>query len=181
MNDSEDANRTTEGMCSFVVHTLTPEEGETLVETDDRRTLRAKAIEHFHKGGHALAIGHSQDPESIYKNPQLYPQMFPWLFPYGLGGLGNTLVFDKARKMGELSRKWQLLMYHDKWFQLDPAFPLVALNHEQIKASTLGGHIFAKKLNFDETADRLSRMKQSVLTELTHSKPILIIKIRLTV
>lgn len=166
VNDSEDADETTEGMCSFVVHTLTPEESETLMETDDRRTLRARALEHFHKGGHALAIGHSQDPESIYKNPQLYPQMFPWLFPYGLGGLGNALVFDKTRKIGELSRKRQLLMYHDKRFQLDPAFPLVALNHEQIKASTLGGHIFAKKLNFDETADRLSRLKQSVLTEL---------------
>lgn len=102
VNDSEDADGTTESMYSFVVHTLIPEEGETLMEMDDRHTLRAKALEHFHKGGHALTIGHSQDPESIYKNPQLYPQMFPWLFPYGLGRIGNALVFDKTRKIGEL-------------------------------------------------------------------------------
>jgi hypothetical protein len=41
-------------------------------------------------------------------------------------------------------------MYHDKRFQKDAHFPLIAFNHEQIKESTTGGYLLAKKPKFDE-------------------------------
>jgi hypothetical protein len=47
------------------------------------------AAKHLDDGGKVLAIGHSKEPQSIWRNPKLYPQMFPWLFPYGLGGIGH--------------------------------------------------------------------------------------------
>jgi len=54
-------------------------------------------------------------------------------------------VSDKA------PRKKSLLMYHDKRFQLEPMFPLVAINHEQIKGSTTGGYLLRpKKSNFPQ-------------------------------
>ena len=76
-------NGTTEGMCLFTVHTLTSEE----YDTTDTETLKALAAKHLDNGGKVLAIGHSPDPQSIWKNPKLYPQIFPWLFPYGLVAL----------------------------------------------------------------------------------------------
>lgn len=163
VNDGEDADGTTEGMCSFVVHTLTPDAAETLMEGEDRKTLRAKAVEHFKKGGNVLAIGHAADPESIYNNPQLYPQMFPWLYPYGFGGLGNGHII---KRMGDGYQKRLQLMYHDKRFQLDAAFPLVALNHNQIKASTTGGYLLTHKRNFTEVADRILRVQDGTLAEI---------------
>lgn len=162
VNDSDEADGTTEGMCSFVVHTLTPDEAETLMKSQDRSTLRAKAVEHFKKGGSALAIGHAADPESLYNNPQLYPQMFPWLYPYGLGGIGNPYT---VKTVGDVTQKRLQLMYHDKRFQLDAAFPLIALNHTQIKDSTLGGYLLTHKRNFAEVADRILRVTETTLSE----------------
>jgi len=46
-------------------------------------------------------------------------------------------------------------MYHDKRFQMDAHFPLIAFNHEQIKKSTTGGYLMTERQNFDEIADRL--------------------------
>jgi hypothetical protein len=93
-------------------------------------------------GGKALAISHSEQPSSIYDNPQLYPQISPWLFPYCLGGLRNERGFHVVP---EKTCKRQLLMYHDKRFQEDPIFPLIAFNHEQIKGATTGGFLLADK------------------------------------
>jgi len=94
-----------------------------------------------------LAISCAENPESIYNNPQLYCQMFPWLFPYGLGGIGTT-------KLSEKEHKRHLLMYHDKCFQTDNHFPLIAFNHEQIKHSTTGGFLLAETCHFHDIADR---------------------------
>ena len=66
---------TTEGICPFTVHTLASEEYDTM----NSETLKAIAVKHLDDGGKVLAIGHSQEPQSIWKNPKLYPQMFPWL------------------------------------------------------------------------------------------------------
>src|ERR1700683_619862 len=82
VHDMELENGTTEGMCPF---TLTSEE----YDTANSETLKALAAKHLDDGGKVLAIGHSQEPQSIWKNPKVYPQMFPWLFPYGLGGIGH--------------------------------------------------------------------------------------------
>ena len=48
-----------------------------------------------------------------------------------------------------MAHKQHLLMYYDKRFQLDPHFPLIAFNHEQIKESTTAGYLLAEKSNFE--------------------------------
>ncbi|KZT06572.1 uncharacterized protein LAESUDRAFT_653512, partial [Laetiporus sulphureus 93-53] len=50
--------------------------------------------------------------------------------------------------VSESKMKQQLLMYHDKRFQLEPYFPLVAFNHEQIKNATTAGYLLIKKTKF---------------------------------
>ena len=78
-------NGTEEGACPFTVHTLTNEEYDTM----NSETLKAMAAKHLDGGGKVLAIGHFKEPQSIWKNPKLYPKMFSWLFPYGLGCIGH--------------------------------------------------------------------------------------------
>ena len=134
VHDMELENGTTEGMCPFTVHTLTSDEYNTI----NLDTLKAIAAKHLDDGGKVLAIGHSKEPKSIWKNPKLYLQMFPWLFPYGLGGIGHE---RQKHRLSDVEHKRHLLMYHDKWFQIDPHFPLIAFNHEQIKDSTKSGFI----------------------------------------
>ncbi|KAK7677629.1 hypothetical protein QCA50_019440 [Cerrena zonata] len=131
VNDNEEDEATTEGQCSFTVHGLTAERYGEWVK-DNPNALRAKAVQHFKNDGHILAIGKSAEPESLYNNPQLYPQMFPWLFPYGLGGIGNK---RGVKALSDAKHKKWLLMYHDKRFQMDAVFPLIAWNHLQIKKS----------------------------------------------
>ncbi|TFK48424.1 hypothetical protein OE88DRAFT_1634585 [Heliocybe sulcata] len=111
------------------------------------KALKAIAMKHLTNTGKVLAVGHADQPESIYNNPQLYPQMFPWLFPYGLGGLGNN---NGYRPIPEKAHKKWLLMYYDKRFQLDQYFPIIAFNQEQIKASTTGGFLVAERNSFDD-------------------------------
>ena len=57
-------------------------------------------------------------------------------------------------------------MYHNKCFQLEPLFPLVALNHEQIKACTTAGYLLADKNQFDDIAKRLVNLKEGTLADL---------------
>ena len=151
---------TAEGVCPFTVHTLTSEEFHTM----NSETLKAMAAKHLDDGGKVLAIGHSKEPQSIWKNPKLYPQMFPWLFPYGLGGIGHE---RQKHRLSDEEHKRHLLMYHDKHFQKDPHFPLIAFNHEQIKDSTKGGFIVAKQKSFDNIANRLLQINSDVLTDIT--------------
>jgi len=160
VHDMELENGTEEGMCPFTVHTLTSEE----YDTTRPDILKAVAMKHLDDGGKVLAIGHSKDPQSICKNPQLYPQMFPWLFPYGLGGIGHE---RQKHKLSDIEHKWHLLMYHDKHFKKDPHFPLIAFNHEQIKESSTSSFILAKQKSFDNIADRLLRIKSEVLTDIS--------------
>jgi hypothetical protein len=58
-------------------------------------------------------------------------------------------------------------MYHDKRFQCDPYFPLVAFNHEQMKKCTTGGFLLTKRGNFDKIADRLMNIDIGVLSDLS--------------
>ena len=59
------------------------------------------------------------------------------------------------------------MLYHDKHFQKDPSFPLMAFNHEQIKDSTTGGFILAKQKSFDNIANHLLGINSEVLTDFT--------------
>ncbi|KAJ7077028.1 hypothetical protein C8R44DRAFT_543988, partial [Mycena epipterygia] len=105
--DNGDEEGTTAGPCSFSVAGLTGEE----YGVADIKTLKMKAMDHLKRRGDVLGVGQSEEPESLYRNVQLYPQMFPWLFPYGKGGIGNPV---HKRRMSEMRHKKQLLMYHDK-------------------------------------------------------------------
>ena len=132
--------------------------------SESHRQWRAKAMQHFKQCGKVLAITkNTQNPESIYDNPELYPHMFSWLFPYGLGGIGN---YYTETPISEILHKRHLLMYHDKRFQKDPYFPLVAFNHKQIKDSYTGGYLLANRQNFHDIAKRLLEMKDSTLSDI---------------
>jgi hypothetical protein len=160
VHDMELENGNETGMCPFTVHALTGEE----YDTTSIETLKAIATKHLDDGGKVLAIGHAKQPQSIWRNPELYPQMFPWLFPYGLGGIGHE---RQKHRMSDAEHKRHLLMYHDKRFQKDPHFPLIAFNHEQIKDSTTSGFILTKQKSFDDIVDRLLRINSDVLTDIT--------------
>ena len=57
-------------------------------------------------------------------------------------------------------------MYYNKWFQLEPLFPLVALNHEQVKSSTTARYLLADKSKFHDVAQRLMTINEHVLASL---------------
>ena len=162
VNNLDEDGGMEKGDCPFIVHGLT---GKTLEHLGKIRPyeITARAVEHFKSGGKVLGIGQSKEPETLYNNPKLYPQMFPWLFPYGLGGVRNI---HGSMPVSEEKRKMQLLMYHDKRFQLEALFPLVALNHEQIKNSTTAGYLLADKNKFNDIAERLMSVNESVLGNL---------------
>ena len=132
-------------------------------QPDGRNLVRARALQHFNSRGKVLAVGHYDELQSMYDNPQLYPQLFPWLFPYGMGGLGNARGYYE---ISEPLRKKQLLMYYDKRFQLDSAFALIAFNHEQIKHSVTGGYLLAKRQDMDKVAGRILNVDDAALTRL---------------
>jgi hypothetical protein len=148
VNDNEEEEGTESGKCPFVVHGLTGEEYSNM----SLKAMKAVALKHLTTNGLMLAIGHSAEPLSIYNNPEMFPQMMPWLFPYGYGGFGN--VFQEER-ISELAHKRHLLMYHDKRFQKDPHFPLIAFNHEQIKQCTTAGYLLLEKSKFEDISQRL--------------------------
>jgi len=159
VNDNEDEEGTETGKCPFVVHGLTGEE----YTTKSIKAIKAIALKHLTSNRKMLAVGHTLQPESIYDNPQLFPQMLPWLFPYGLGGIGNV---EQQGNSSDIAYKRHLLMYHDKRFQTDPYFPLIAFNHEQIKQSTTGGYLLARKSMFEDISKRLMDVDTSALSHL---------------
>ncbi len=122
--------------------------------------IKAMALRHLNNEGKILAVGHSENFESMWDNPQLYPQMFPWLFPYGTGGIGATELSDKEHK------KW-LLMYHDKHFQTDINFPFVAFSHSQMKQSSTQSYLLVDQSRFQHITERLLNLDQNVLADIT--------------
>ena len=158
--DNEEEAGTSSGPCPFAVHGITGEE----YSTKTLKALKAIAVGHLMKDGKILAVGHARQPESLYNNPQLYPQMMPWLFPYGLGGIGHQ--YQRNSHISDLMYKRHLLLYHDKRFQKDSHFPLIAFNHEQIKDTATAGYILSDRQKFDEITDRLLHINKAVLTSL---------------
>ena len=160
IHDNELEEGTTTGPCSFTVHGLVGAEFSKL----SIPALKAKALHHLEKQEKTLGIGHGDIPISIYDNPQSYPQMFPWLFPYGHGGIGQQC---HKYTISDVDRKHQLLMYHDKHFQTDFYFPMIAFNHEQIKQGSTGSLLLAKQQNFDEISKRLLGIDKQVLADIS--------------
>jgi hypothetical protein len=159
VHDNEDEDGAEEGPCPFTVHGITGDEYTKLSMT----ALKARALKHLEDGGKTLGIGHEDKPQSMYDNPQAYPQMFPWLFPYGYGGIGQSRL---KRKITEADHKKCLLMYHDKQFQTDLYFPIVAFNHEQMKAGITGSFLLAKRKKFGEISKRLMDLNRSMLSSI---------------
>ncbi|KAF5347665.1 hypothetical protein D9758_014859 [Tetrapyrgos nigripes] len=145
VHDNEPEIGTEQGEVPFVVHGLT---GENL-QNETVESQKAKALAHLNAQGKFLAVGHSKESSTIFKNPKLYPSIFPWLFPYGLGGFGMNNIL----KFGEKAHKKFLLNYHDKQFQTDITFPFVAFSHEQIKAATSNGFAMTELQSFPAIAD----------------------------
>src|ERR1700678_1131295 len=158
--DMEEEDGVYEGKCPFVVHGITGENYSTL----SKDATRALALQHLIKDQNILFVGHGTKPESMFKNPQL-PSMMPWLFSYGLGGIGNSKIIGP---MSSISQKKYLLMYHDKRFQTDPGFPLIAFNQEQIQQSSSASFVTAEKPYFAEVARRLMTLDKSVLEDITY-------------
>jgi hypothetical protein len=158
-HDMEEEEGTAEGICPFTVHGITGDEFTKLSMT----ALKARALKHLEDQGKMLGIGHEDKPQSMYDNPQVYPQMFPWLFPYGFGGIGQARL---KKKVSEAEHKRCLLMYHDKRFQTDLYFPIVAFNHEQLKAGITGSFLLAKRQKFNAISQRLMSLDKTVLSGL---------------
>jgi hypothetical protein len=170
--DTEIEEGTSEGPCPFTVHGLTGEEYSALSIAG----LKIKALEHLDKNGITVGFRHEEKPESMYNNPQVYPQMFPWLFPYGLGGIGQPHL--KFALSAKAHKRW-LLMYHDKRFQTDLYFPMIAFNHEQMKSSSTRSFLLTKRRNFPSVAKQLLSLKPGVLEAISkrmasgeHVKPV---------
>jgi hypothetical protein len=157
VHDNEEEIGTEEGPCTFVVQGLTGEEYSTM----SLEAIKARALKHLTSNRKIMFAGHSQQPNSIYNNPQLFPAMLPWLFPYGLGGIGNDKI---PHNISTMAHKRLLLMYHDKRFQMDPHFPLIAFNHEQIQQSTTGAYLTTKKSSFNSVAERLLNLDMEVIS-----------------
>ena len=159
-HDNDDEEGSSDGPCPFTVHGITGADyGKMSIQN-----LKARALQHLESEGKILGIGHDNVPQSMYNNPQAYPQMFPWLFPYGYGGIGQMSL---KKKISELEHKHQLLMYHDKRFQCDLYFPIIAFNHEQLKNGITGSFLVAKRQNFANISRRLSSLDKTVLADIT--------------
>ncbi|KAL1738179.1 hypothetical protein HDZ31DRAFT_7068, partial [Schizophyllum fasciatum] len=123
--------------------------------------LKATALEHLKSGGSVMGIGHDEKPEGLFDNPKAYPSMFPWLFPYGLGGIG--MHFGGRGSLSSKAQKKHLLLYHDKRFQDDLYFPMIAFNHEQIKACATASNILAKRSDWPTVKRTIRTMNPAVM------------------
>jgi len=159
--DMEEEEGVHDGDCPFVVHGITGENYSTL----GKDTVRALALQHLITDQNILFVGHGSKPESMFKNPHLFTSMMPWLFPYGFGGIGNSKIIGP---MSSVAQKKLLLMYHDKRFQTDPGFPLIAFNQEQIQDSSTAGFVTAEKPYFADVAKRLMTLDKSILEDITN-------------
>lgn len=160
VNDHEPEEGVLDGDCPFVVSGLSAEQ---LDNVKDLASLKALTMRTLRTDQKVLAIGRSADPEATFRNPQLYPKMFPWLFPYGFGGVGNMRGVRRSRDLSPLNWKRKLLMYHDKRFQKDRQFALIAFNHEQIKEAAFGSYLCTKRSDFDNITRRIMTVDKTVL------------------
>ncbi len=160
VNDTEKEEGVSEGSYVAVVHGLT-EDGAPIKTWSE---LAGDALSHLQTGEKLLVLGHTDTPESLFKNPTLYSSAFPWLFPYGLGSIDNN---NRTTKISAKLHKGHLLMYHDKRFQMDRLFSIFAFNHEQMKDSTTAGFIMTKQSSFQDICDRISNLDHEVLQDIT--------------
>ncbi|KAF9051700.1 hypothetical protein BJ165DRAFT_1341134, partial [Panaeolus papilionaceus] len=159
--DTNDERGTDKGPCPFTVHGLTADD-HTRMSTLQRKTA---GLKHLKQGRSLLAVGHSEDPESIFGDVDLlYPRMFPWVFPYGLGGHGQ------ARHKGVINKEKHLrwwLKYYDKRFQMESNLLIVMLNHLLIRQSSAKSFIMVKRRDFEQIAKNIQEVDPVVLQEIS--------------
>ncbi|KZV94291.1 hypothetical protein EXIGLDRAFT_715631 [Exidia glandulosa HHB12029] len=126
---------------------------------DNLDAVKATTWNHMIRGGSALAVPHGPSPDTLWHNPDLFPNMFPWLFPYGVGGVCNARI---QGGISEHAHKRHLLMYHDKRFQHDREFALVAFNQEQILSGSRAGAFLSTKSKFNRLVDMVLDIDHSV-------------------
>ncbi|KAF5343728.1 hypothetical protein D9758_016524 [Tetrapyrgos nigripes] len=157
INEEIDDEGTESGPCPVTVHGLTGEEFGAMTS----REMRAAALKHLRENKkNILYVAHNEQPVSTFHNPSLFPMMYPHLFPYGLGGINNSL---QTSKIGQTVHKAFYLMYHDKRFQLEPSFSIIAFNVEQMKQSNDGGFIITHRKNINSIAERIWNIDSNVL------------------
>ncbi|KAF8310444.1 hypothetical protein F5887DRAFT_910819 [Amanita rubescens] len=54
------------------------------------REMREAALKHLQSGKKFFMYGHAANPETEYRNPNLFPSLYPTLYPYGVGGFFST-------------------------------------------------------------------------------------------
>ena len=57
-------------------------------------------------------------------------------------------------------------MYHDKCFQVDHQFTLIAFNHEQIRKVTKNAYVITNRANFPKVVNRIQNIDVEVLYNL---------------
>jgi hypothetical protein len=159
------------GECTFFVHGLTGAEYSIAPMSE----IKVAVVAHLTNKRDMLAIGRNDTPESLYHNVKAYPGMFPWLFPYGKRGIGHD---THKFKVGDMTRKKNLLLYFGKHFQMDMYFPMVAFNHEQLKGVVTGSQVIVKRSKFADVSRRLLAMNPEIAANITdqmadgeHMKP----------
>ncbi|KAF5352083.1 hypothetical protein D9758_009372 [Tetrapyrgos nigripes] len=152
INEEVEDEGTETGPCPVSVHGLTGEDFGNMTSQE----MRAAAMKHLKENKkNILFVAHDEAPVPTFHNPSLFPMMYPHLFPYGLGGIGNSM---QTAKIGQTAHKKFYLMYHDKRFQLEPSFSIIAFNVEQMKQSNDGGFIITHRRNISEIADRICKI-----------------------
>ena len=58
-------------------------------------------------------------------------------------------------------------MYHDKRFQTDLYFPMIAFNHEQLKSGITSSFLLARKQKWPEIAKRLNSLDRDALKKIS--------------
>ncbi|PPQ73348.1 hypothetical protein CVT24_012186 [Panaeolus cyanescens] len=150
--ENDDERGTESGPCPFTVHGLTSDNHSKMTATQ-RKTA---GLQHLKRGGSMLAVGHAEDPESIFGDvDHLYPKMFPWIFPYGVGGLGQARHKNLLNK--EKHVQWWL-NYYDKRFQEDANLLIVLLNHQLIRQSSAKSFIMVKRRDFEHIAKTIQEI-----------------------
>ena len=159
VNETMEEDGTSVGDCPYVIHGLL---GSDVVDKNWTQ-MTTMAMRHLKPDQKVLAVGHAKQPESIFNNPLLYPKIFPWLFPYGMGRIGNANI---VKNIFSQKQKAHLLKYHDKQFQKDKLFPIIAFNHEQIQSSSKRSYLLTKRFNLDQISENILGINLKVLDDI---------------
>jgi hypothetical protein len=94
-----------------------------------------------------LKVGHHDEPQNTYGNPQYWVNSMPWLFPYGSGGAEQARPSDATKNPLTLT-EWvrHCLQFHDDRFRKDPAFIFVVYKTLQIRNRVTLTRVMCKRI-----------------------------------